>query len=281
MTRKITIKVLAENTAQGPRLLGEHGLAFWIELDGRHVLFDTGQGNVLTANAYWLGVSLAEVDAIVISHGHYDHTGALADALRGDRPKTVFAHPSALEAKYARNRDGSSREIGIPFPCFQAVRRKAAQVIDTRSPATVIGGLTVTGPIPRVNDFEETGGPFFIDQACRKADPLDDDQAVFFETSEGTVVLVGCAHAGVINTLRYVDQLTDGRPIHAVIGGLHLVQASPERIGRTVEELRRLHVRRVAPAHCTGTAAVAALWQGLPGRCVDCHVGTQFEFQAL
>ena len=281
MTRKITIRVLAENTAQGPRLLGEHGLALWIELDGRHVLFDTGQGNVLTANAYWLGVSLAEVDAIVISHGHYDHTGALADALRGDRPKAVFAHPAALEAKYARNQDGSSREIGIPFSCVQAVRRKAAQVIDTRSPATVIGGLTVTGPIPRANDFEETGGPFFIDQACRKPDPLDDDQAVFFGTSEGTVVLVGCAHAGVINTLRYVDQLTDGRPIHAVIGGLHLVQASPERIGRTVEELRRLHLRRVASAHCTGTAAVAALWQGLPGCCVDCHVGTQFEFEAL
>jgi 7,8-dihydropterin-6-yl-methyl-4-(beta-D-ribofuranosyl)aminobenzene 5'-phosphate synthase len=232
----------------------------------------------LAENADRLGVDLRRAESIVLSHGHYDHTGGLAVALRGDAPKTVLLHPAALEAKYARNPDGTSREIGMPEACRRAIER-AARVVHTVEPVALAGGLTVTGPIPRNTDFEDTGGPFFLDEDCRQADPLEDDQSVFFDTPEGTVVLLGCAHSGVVNTLDHVGRLTGGRPLHAVIGGMHLVQASAERIDRTIEALRRLDPTLLAPAHCTGTAATVALRHAFADRCTDCGVGTRFEFE--
>jgi len=278
MTKKVRITILVENTAESPGLLAEHGLAYWIEVGSQCILFDTGQGGVLVINAYRLGISLSRVDAVVLSHGHYDHTGGLADALRGNRPNAIYAHPGAMKPKFARNKDRTSREIGIPCFCEQAVERRRDQLVLTEKPTSISSGLMVTGPVPRVTDFEDTGGPFFLDAQCAKPDPLVDDQAVFFDSTEGTAVLLGCAHAGVINTLRYVRQLTDERPIHAVLGGMHLGGASAQRLKRTIDELREMNIHRLGPAHCTGRAATAALWDALPGRCVPCHVGTQVEF---
>jgi hypothetical protein len=114
---------------------------------------------------------------------------------------------------------------------------------------------------------------------CSRPDPLVDDQAMFFETRDGIVVLLGCAHSGVVNTLQYVDHLTGRKPIHAVLGGMHLIGASAERLARTIEALRNWDIRLLAPAHCTGMAATAALWNAFPGRCTTCHAGSRFEFE--
>jgi len=217
----------------------------------------------------------------VLSHGHYDHTGGLADALRGNRPNAIYAHPDAMKPKFARNKDGTSRGIGIPYPCEQAIERRRDRLVRTEQPTPVSNGLMVTSPVPRVTEFEDTGGPFFLDPECRKPDPLVDDQAVFFDSTQGTVVLLGCAHAGVINTLSYVRELTGERPIHAVLGGMHLGGASAQRLKRTIDELREMHIDCLGPAHCTGRAATAALWDVLPDQCIPCHVGTQVEFDLL
>lgn len=279
---KIRITVLVENTVDGQGLLAEHGLAFWIEAGSRYILFDTGQGGVLVNNAYRLGLSLSRIDTIVLSHGHYDHTGGLADALRGNRPTAIYAHADALKPKFARNQDGTSRSIGIPDIPQQALDQRRDRLVLIEKPTPLFNGLIATGPVPRVTDFEDTGGPFFLDARCEQPDPLADDQALFFvDSAQGTVVLLGCAHAGVINTLRYVQQLTGGRPIHAVLGGMHLVGASPERLKRTIDELRKMNIDRLGPAHCTGRAATVALWNALPDQCVPCHVGTKFQFDFL
>jgi len=278
MTSKARVTVLVENTAQGPGLLAEHGLAYWIEYSGRRVLFDTGQGGVIANNAYRLGIPLYQVDAVVLSHGHYDHTGGLMHVLRDNRPARVYAHPAALEPKYARNKDGTSRDIGMPYLSEQPLRKRKDRWVKTESPTEILNGLSVTGPIPRGTEFENTGGPFFLDPHCERPDPLADDQSLFFESARGTVVLLGCAHSGVVNTLQYVRQLTESRPTAFIIGGMHLVGASEERLRRTIEEFRALGIRRVAPAHCTGMPATVALWNAFPKRCVPCHVGAQFEF---
>lgn len=270
------ITVLVENTAGGRGLLAEHGLAFWIELDGNRVLFDTGQGNVLLSNARRLGIRLEQVDAIVLSHGHYDHTGGLGDALRNSRATTVYAHPMAFGAKYARNPDGTARDIGMLALDEQMVR-DMAELVWVEGPTEICGCLRLTGPIPRDNDFEDTGGVFFRDKGCTEPDQIIDDQAAFVETPAGEVVILGCAHAGVINTLVHIQSLTDNRPIHTVIGGMHLLNASPERMEKTVAELRRLDVQRLLPCHCTGFAAMVRLWNELPGRCAACPVGTVVE----
>lgn len=259
--------------------MAEHGLALWIDDGSQCVLFDTGQGGVLLANAYRLGIDLSRLDAVVLSHGHYDHTGGLADALRGRHPSAIYAHPDALKPKFGRNKDGTGRSIGISDAIERTVHRHRDRLVVTEKPTAIGNGLMVTGTVPRVTEFEDTGGPFFLDAPCRTPDPLNDDQAVFFNSPRGTVVLLGCAHAGVINTLRYVRQLTQQRPIHAVLGGMHLVGASDERVSRTIDELRGMDIDILAPAHCTGRAATAALWHALPERCIPFHVGTQVEYE--
>ncbi len=278
MSHVVRMTVLVNNSVQRRGLLAEHGFALWIEVGGRHLLLDTGQGAVLAHNARELNVRLQQTDAVVLSHGHYDHTGGLAAVLQAAPKASVYAHPAALLPKYTRRPDGTCRAIGIPPPSESAVAEHEDTCIWTKSSTGIASGIFVTGEIPRRTNYEDTGGPFFTDPDCREPDSLPDDQAMFFECRPGTVVALGCGHAGVVNTLQYVRGLTGGKPIYAVIGGMHLVTASPERLSRTVEDLRELDVQRLGPAHCTGPAAVVELWNAFPGRCFACPVGTSMEF---
>ena len=134
----------------------------------------------------------------------------------------------------------------------------------------------MTGEIPRRNAFEDTGGPFYLDRACTEPDPLLDDQALYIETSAGLVVVLGCAHAGVVNTLDYIAELTGRQQVYAVLGGMHLVRASAERLEATVEALKRYGVQKIGTAHCTGMRAATYLWSRLPDQCFECSVGSVF-----
>jgi len=274
---KLRITTLVEDTAGGRGLLAEHGLAFWIELGQQKILFDTGQGLVLTGNARQLGIHLEQAEAVIISHGHYDHTGGLSETLRLARQARVYAHPVALMPKYARNTDGSTREIGIPLLNEEKVREQADLIL-TEKPVEIGEGFFLTGPVPRRTDFEDVGGQFFTDPACLHPDLLLDDQSAFIDTPAGTIVILGCAHAGVINTLDYIRELTGNRRIHTVLGGMHLLSAGSVRMHKTVDELCRIDARRLIPCHCTGFAALAWLWHAFPDQCALCHVGTIFDW---
>lgn len=279
MVDDLRITVLADNTVRGANLLGEHGLAFWIEADGRRILFDTGQGRVLRHNAGHLDISLDTAEIVVISHGHFDHTGGLKTVLGSNRQIAVCLHPAALESKYARRSTPPHRSIGIPDLNEQTLRRQAQCLVWTRKPTELMGGVYVTGEIPRRSDFEDTGGPFYRDESCTEADPLLDDQALYIETPAGTVVVIGCAHAGVVNTLDYIAELTGRNRVYAVLGGMHLVRATPRRLEATVAALKRYGVQKVGTAHCTGMRAASYLWSQLSGECFECSVGSMFTVQ--
>ena len=170
------------------------------------------------------------------------------------------------------------RAINIPYPAEGALKTHKANIVDTTRAMEIVPGVWVTGPIPRRNEFEDTGGHFFLDRIGRQADPIPDDQALWLDTQKGTVVVLGCAHAGVVNTLDHVCELS-GRPtVHAVIGGMHLGKASAARLEETAKALERREVRVIAPCHCTGDEAVRFLQQRLPGRVTECAGGHVLTF---
>jgi 7,8-dihydropterin-6-yl-methyl-4-(beta-D-ribofuranosyl)aminobenzene 5'-phosphate synthase len=279
MARPIRITILVENSAGGRGLQAEHGLSLWLEAGSERVLFDTGQTpGVLLHNARQLGIEIETADAVVLSHGHYDHTGGLREVLlRGGLPH-IFLHSGALTSRYSRHRDGTVHEVGMPAAVDETfLRAHAASLTWTDGPTAVNDWLSVTGPVPRATDFEDTGGDFYMDAACVTPDPIMDDQAAFFHTPGGTVVLLGCGHAGVVNTLYHVRELTGGRPIRAVIGGLHLISASQQRLDATVDAFRSLGIALLAPAHCTGARAQARLGSDFPDRWEPCSTGTRLE----
>jgi 7,8-dihydropterin-6-yl-methyl-4-(beta-D-ribofuranosyl)aminobenzene 5'-phosphate synthase len=279
MSDYFTVTVLVENTVHGRELMAEHGLAFHLQAGKDSLLFDTGQSALLAHNARRVGVDLARLRALALSHGHYDHTGGLRAVWELAPNTPLYAHPGVMVARFARNSEGVARAVGISEPILAAMQARASQLLFAKETTEVLPGMFLTGEIPRVTEFEDVGGPFYLDEAGTRPDPIADDQALFFDTRDGVVALLGCAHAGVVNTLQHVRRLTNGRPIHTVLGGMHLLNAGRERITNTVEALRTLGVQRLGPAHCTGAAAAARLWHEFPHASTTCSVGTRFLFQ--
>jgi 7,8-dihydropterin-6-yl-methyl-4-(beta-D-ribofuranosyl)aminobenzene 5'-phosphate synthase len=270
MIQNIRITTLVENTASGADLLAEHGLSFWIEYGDNRILFDTGQSNILIKNAKVLGIDLAKIDAIVISHGHYDHTGGLSDVLEIAAKAKIYLHPGATEPKFSKNVSGA-KSIGMPDSAKEAIQGQ--HMIWTATPATIFPGISVTGQVPRMNDYEDVGGAFFVDENCQKPDVLLDDQTLFVESTKGLVVVLGCAHSGVVNTLDYISKLTGYNKIYVVIGGMHLLNASQIRIANTIEAFKKYDIQKVVPLHCTGRKAMEDLKHALGNKCMFLGAG--------
>jgi 7,8-dihydropterin-6-yl-methyl-4-(beta-D-ribofuranosyl)aminobenzene 5'-phosphate synthase len=278
MIRSLSITAIVENTAGTFDLLGEWGLSLWIEADQHHIVYDAGQGRSLRENAQRLGIDLSAAQALVLSHGHSDHSGGIAELIASGFRGRLYAHPAALTPKFQREKNSLVREKGLSASCQQALRSHSVEVINTSAATEIAPGIVVSGAIPRNTDFETTGNSYFLDQACTRQDSLVDDQALFIESAEGWVVITGCGHSGMINTLAYARHLTGSPRIFAVVGGMHLLHASKERIRRTAEEMHRSGVRLLAPGHCTGSEATAYLQNHFPADVKVLQAGTTIRF---
>lgn len=272
------ITILCENSVGSiSGTLGEHGFSALIEpAGGDPLLFDTGQGLTLLHNARRMNKDLSLVKQVVISHGHYDHAGGLKPLLDECGPKQVYAHPSVFTPRYRVKDTGECYPISIPV-CREELEASGASFNLSKEFRAVAPGIYLTGEVPRVTPFETGDQGLYCDCAGQKTDKTIDDQSLLLESDKGLVLVLGCCHSGLINTIEHVANMTGRRDIYAVIGGTHLGFCDQEQLGSTVTLLRTMGIKKLAVSHCTGFAAAARLLREMPKEFQVAMVGYTLE----
>jgi len=258
MGHKVKITIAVDNEAERG-LRKEHGLSLWIEAAGRKILFDTGQGSSLPVNAKELGIDIRACDALILSHGHYDHTGGVPYVLRMAPDVPVFAHPSVAKERYGV-RYHIPKRIGMPRKSRKVIQSLPSNQMHWVTKAQHVESyIGLTGLIPRGMAYEDTGCPFYMNILGTRADLIEEDMALWIQTENGLVICLGCCHAGLVNTLTHVQKITGESRIDAIIGGFHLLECKLQRLEATLAALRTMKPRRIIPCHCTGKNAVEKL----------------------
>ncbi|MDX9883138.1 MAG: MBL fold metallo-hydrolase [Prolixibacteraceae bacterium] len=240
------LTVLVENTA-GNKCLAEHGLSYLIEAD-RTILFDTGASDLFIQNARQLNIDLENVKTVVLSHGHYDHSNGLFFL----KNKKLICHPDTFIDRY---RKAEGTPLGI-----QLDRNKTGKLFEvetSREPLRLSEQIWFLGEVPRRNNFESKETAFMLEDGSD--DFTLDDSGLAIVGNDGLIVVSGCAHAGICNTVDHAMRITGQQKVQAVIGGFHL-KRNDELTRQTIEHLKRLNVQQVIPAHCTMLPALAAFY---------------------
>jgi 7,8-dihydropterin-6-yl-methyl-4-(beta-D-ribofuranosyl)aminobenzene 5'-phosphate synthase len=254
----INITTLTENNATR-NFMAEWGLSMLIEADGKSILLDTGAGFSAVYNAQVLGVDFRTLDSIVLSHGHFDHTGGLRDILvRVNKSINVVCHPSIWDAKYSL-KDNDRQYIGIPFTREQ-LEGLGARFIFSDTPVWISDNIVTSGEVPFSTEYEETDQELYIKENHGFIhDSFPDDLSIAIKTEVGLAIFLGCAHRGMINIIRHFQKITGIERIYSVVGGTHLISASPERLDKTIDELKKTGIKKLGVSHCTGFEASVRL----------------------
>lgn len=275
---ELRITTLIENMPdEEGRLLAEHGLSLHIEFDGRRILFDTGQTGDFVKNAAGLGINLKDLDDIMISHGHYDHSGGMMTLLSEiDRSTPFYVGEGFFEPKYKHLSDGTYRYNGNPFAEKELSDEKVDIRIVKEDVTKLSEKILIFKNFPAVSGFEKMNEKFVLPQGeAYIRDEFREEIALGLRTSRGLVLIVGCSHVGICNILQAVSERV-GDPIYAVLGGTHLMEADEERLEKTMEVFREFGVQCVAVSHCTGEQGIALARENFGEQFILNNTGNKF-----
>ena len=257
------VHILADNRSARPELAFEHGWSAWLDLGSRgNWLWDTGQTGMFLDNAAALGIDPATADGVALSHGHYDHAGGLPALFARGYAGKVAAHPGVLALRYSRRGASTYRSAGMGDGRLAGNPDWLLPVEDVRELAP---GLTFVTGIARRPGFSAATANLFLDTAGHVPDAVVDDACLLVQGQNGPVVLLGCCHSGLANTLWHLRDRLGVERADAVVGGLHLGGADERTLEEARDALRAFEVRRLYAGHCTGDAATAYLREHCDG----------------
>ncbi|MFW9798755.1 MAG: MBL fold metallo-hydrolase [Candidatus Thorarchaeota archaeon] len=293
---EVEIRILTDGNVQLGKFLGEAGFAAlatarYDDSSEFQFLFDTGGGTpALEHNVKVLkerqGIDVSGVAMIVLSHGHWDH---VAGVMKGfdmiGKPVPVLCHPDALLHKVFTEKSGEEHEIGIHEYYSESELGKLTEVIATEKSYTIADGIMTTGPVSRTNSFEKLTGVLQKIKTVRdkreSPDSIEDDLSVIFHMKDNSIVLLtGCCHSGIVNTVEHAVNLSETSLLIGIVGGLHLHDASKERLTNTVDHLIQYPLKIVGACHCTGLRGRAALMHAFEGPFKDVGVGSVLKFES-
>jgi len=279
MIGKIT--VLCENTVGRRVGLGEHGFSAFIETSGGNYLFDTGSGHSVVSNSLTLNKDLKNIRRIFLSHGHYDHTGGLPEVLKIRGKVDVHVHPHVfLDRIHIEKENGgeTKRFVGNPYKRTY-LEFLGANFITNTDFVEVERGIYLTGEVPRKTSFEKSDPNLFSSINGKMSEDLFlDDQSLILNTENGLIVIMGCAHSGMINFLNYTIHRTGIDRFHAILGGTHLDFLNPDQLEETIKILKKMDIRKIGASHCTGMKAAFRFHEEFPNQFFYGDVGSVLEF---
>ncbi|MGB9619546.1 MAG: MBL fold metallo-hydrolase [Armatimonadota bacterium] len=246
-------------------------MSFLVETDDGSVLFDTGQSDAWLHNLVALGREPKAIKAVAISHGHYDHTGGLAEVIREAPEAKYFAHPVCFKPKYARS-TGETRYIGMPL---EVVSGKTAFKLN-RSAVEILTGVVLSGEIPLRTSIS-FDSRFVMGGSDPQQDTFEDEQCLIVRNGDSTAVLVGCAHRGLENNVLAAMDVAGVERIDLLAGGFHLGNASEDRMQSLAGFLKNVDVGQIACCHCTGSGAYEYLRSKLGSRVLLARAGVSWR----
>ena len=277
---KLRITVLCENTVGKLVGSGEHGFSAFIETDRGNYLFDTGTGHSVVGNSLALGKDLRSIRKIFLSHGHYDHSGGLPDVLKLRGQVDVHAHPHVFLDRIAVHKEDEKEKIkfvGLPYKKAY-LQSLGAQFHLTTDFVQVEEGMFLTGEVPRKTLFEKPSTNLFSEiDGKTSQDIFLDDQALILDTEKGLILILGCAHSGMINNIHHVIHKTGKEKFYAILGGTHLDFMDPEQLEESIKSLRKMEIAKISVCHCTGMRAAFRLHQEFGDRFSYGCVGSVLE----
>jgi 7,8-dihydropterin-6-yl-methyl-4-(beta-D-ribofuranosyl)aminobenzene 5'-phosphate synthase len=274
----------------GASIHAEHGLSFYIETllkrKTHALMFDYGpDADVAIKNMWLLGIDAGKVNTFGLSHGHFDHWGGLLGILKHHSTKITKGIPLYVGGETFAHRYSVNLSTSVQTDIGQLKKKEieslnVVEIKEIKEPTEAIPGCWLTGDIERITEYEKGASTLFVKRGRKlERDYLAGEQALVCNVKgKGLVVISGCAHAGIVNTVKHAQKITGIQKVHAIVGGFHLVNSEPEIIGKTIADIQAMKPDHIVPTHCTGFEAMAAFAREMPDQFILNTAGAQYFF---